>query len=384
MRDPRGRFVALVLLVLSLPAPLAARAAAAPSPQEAEPAAAAARLKGQGEAAPVLGDLEWVQGKPIKKYKSGETYVVCFVSPAWLPTPHVLREAIALQEKHAKDKVHVMCLFVTQDPSVEPPDAYMKRRPEAAKLPVAHDEGNATATAFGQLIGGVNMESAVVIDKQGRVAWHGEAFPDLEPALAAAVADDDATLGQLAASRYAIQNDAKPHVEALTAAMSARQWDQVVAEVDSLFALDGQDFADIGYMKYQALVVAGKQPEAAAWGRELVGGPLKDDEAQLNALAWWIVDPAGGPDDSARDLELALSAAERACELSSQLDAPLLDTLARAHWRLGHHDEAIELQKKAAKLAFGPEMQATVQKSLDEYLEAPKPPAGKGSKRQTR
>jgi len=384
MRDPRGRFVALVLLILSQPALLAARAAAAQSPQDAKPAAAAVKLKGQGESAPDLGDVEWVQGKPIKKYKSGETYVVCFVSPAWLTTPHVLREAAALQEKHAKDRVHVMCLFVAQDPSVEPPDAFMKRRPEAAKLAVARDEGNATATAFGQLLGEVNMETAVVVDKKGRVAWHGEVFPDLGPALAAAMTDDDATLEKIAVDRYAIKNGAKPHVEALTAAMSARQWDQVASEVDSLFALDGRDFADIGYMKYQALVVAGKQPEAAAWGRELVGGPLKDDEGQLNAFAWWIVDPAGGPEDSARDLELALSAAERACELSSQLDAPLLDTLARAHWRLGHHDQAIELQKKAAKLAFGPEMQATVQKALDEYLEAPKSPARDAPKRQTR
>jgi tetratricopeptide (TPR) repeat protein len=283
----------------------------------------------------------------------------------------VLREAVALQAKHAKDKVHVLCLFVPPDPSQESPEDFIERRPEAAKLAVAFDKG-AVLPAFGQLLGEVNIETAVVIDGEGRVAWHGEVFPDLGPALAAVVAGDAAAIEKLVADRYAIKTSAKPHVEALTAAMSGRDWDQVVAEVDSLLALDAQDFADVAYMKYQALVVAGKQPDAAAWGRELVAGPLKDDEGQLNAFAWWIVDPAGGPEDAARDIELALTAAERACELSSQRDAPLLDTLARAHWNLGHRDEAIELQKKAVKLAVGPDMQATVKKALDEYLKAPK------------
>ena len=379
MLGPRVRSLALFLLLLSPLALPAARAAAGPSPQDAKPPAAVVQLKGLGEPAPDLGDVDWLQGKPIKKYKRGETYVLCFGSPGWLTTPHVLREAVALQEQHAKDKVHVMCLFVPQDPSQEPPDDFMKRRPEAAKLTVASDKGE-TLPAFGNLIGEVNIETAVVIDGEGRIAWHGEVFPDLGPALTAALAEDSAAIEKLAASRYKIKNDARPHVTALTAAMSAGQWDQVVAEVDSLFALDGQDFADVGYMKYQALVMAGKQPEAAAWGRELVGGPLKDDEGQLNALAWWIVDPAAGPSDSARDLELALSVAERACELSNQRDAPLLDTLARAHWNLGHRDQAIELQKKAVKLAFGPEMQATVKKSLDEYIKAPKSPAGDAPK----
>ena len=371
MRELSGRFLALSLLVLSLPALLAAHPAPAPPPQDGKAPAEGIQLRGQGEAAPDLADVEWVQGKPIKKYKSGETYVICFVSPGWITTPHVLREAAALQEQHAQDKVRFICLFVAPDPSQEPPDVYMKRRPEASKLAVASDKGEATFTAFGKLIGGVNIETAVIVDKKGKVAWHGEVFPDLAAALPVAVTDDHTPLGQLLAYRYSIKEGAKPHVEALTTAMSGRQWDQVAAEVDSLFALDAQDFADIGFMKYQALVVAGKAPEAAAWGRELVGGPLKDDEGQLNAFAWWIVDPEGGPEDSARDLELALSAAERACELSSQSDAALLDTLARVHWRLSQRDEAIELQKKAAKLAFGP-MKATVQKSLDEYLQAQK------------
>ena len=379
MRGPRGRSLALVLLVLSLPALLAARGAAAPWPQDAgsgPSAAAGVKLKGVGEEPPALGDAEWLQGKPIKKYKRGETYVICFVSPGWLTTPHVLREAAALQQQHAKDSVQVVCVFVAQDPNAEPPAAYLKRRPEAAKLAVACDKGDALLSEFKQFLGDVTIESAFVVDKKGRVSWQGEAFPDLGPALTAALTNDADGLSQLVAGRYSIKKDAQPHVEALTKAMGAKQWDQVVAEVDALLALDAKDFADIGYMKYQALVMAGKTDEAAAWGRELLAGPLKDDEGQLNSLAWWIVDPAGGPSDSAVDLELALSMSERACELSSQQDAALLDTLARAHYRLGHRDQAIELQKKAVGVAFG-EMKSVVQKSLDEYL-APPPPDPRG------
>ena len=381
MRGPRGRSWVVALLVLVLvPALLSARAAAAlpPPPQDAAPPAAkpaaATKLEGVGETPPALEEVEWIQGKALKQYKRGEVYVVCFASTALGRTlPRLLRELVALQAEHAKDRVQVVGLFVAPDPRAEPPMAYMKRRPEAAGLLVGRDKGDATFAAFRNLIGEVEPETAVVIDKKGRIAWHGKVLTDLGPAVAAAVTDDAAALGKLVEGRQSIQEAAKPQIEALNKAGKTRQWDKVVAAVDALVALDPKLYADAGLFKYQALVTAGKKPEAAAYGRELVAGPLHDDEGQLNELAWWIVDPAGRIADPARDLELALAAAERGCELGNQQDAAMLDTLARVHWRLGHRDQAIELQKKSLSLAFGAEFRTVIQKSLDEYLAPPKP-----------
>ena len=383
MRGPHGRSLALVLLVLSLPALLVARAGAmpaAPPPQDAAaPDAAKAdkpppKPKGLGEGALALTDVEWVQGKALSQYKRGELYLIAFVNTGNSVTARVLRQLSALQEAHAKDRVQVVALFVGQSGSIEPPDVYMKRRPEGAKLLVARDKNDATLKAWGKLIGRVGPETVVIVDRKGKIAWHGGAAGDLDAALAAVVADDEAALGKLIETRGATDASAKPQWEALNKAGQAKQWDKLVTAADALTALDARVYAVYaGINKYKGLIYGGKKAEAAAFGRELVAGPLHDDEGSLNEFSWWIVDPDGKLTEGARDNELALVAAERACELSGNQDAAILDTLARAHWRLGHRDQALELQKKAVGLAFGTDNKALLQKSLDEYLRPPEP-----------
>lgn len=373
-----GRVLALPLLGLLVWSAAAAPAAAAPAPQDAaksdaKPAAAPTPPKGLGESPVTLDGVEWVQGKPIKQYKRGEIFLIAFIAPSSQATPRVLRELVALQDAHAQDRVQIIGLCSRQDPRFEPVSTYLKRRPEAAKLMIARDKNDATLKAWEALIGELDDASAALIDRKGRVAWHGGIFEDLQAALPAVVADDAAALTKLVDARRTIDDSFKTQREAWNKAMSAKQWDKVVAATDTVLALDPRAFANWGTVKYKAFVNGGKKAEAAAYGRELVAGPLHDSEGDLNELAWWIVDPDGKLSDSARDLELALLAAERSCELGSERDAAVLDTLARAHWRLGHRDQALELQKKAVGLAFGSDNKTGLQKSLDEYLKPPAP-----------
>ena len=199
MRASRGRSLALILALLAvLLVPLGPAGATPPPPppppQDAAPAAPADKPaptppKGLGEVPPATEEVEWLQGKALKQYKRGEIYVVSFLSTGSIATPRFLRELAALQDKHAQDRVQVVCLFVAPDPRFEPPAAYMKRRPEAAKLTVGRDKGDATLGAFRKVIGAMSdqaaVQSAVLVDRKGRVAWHGEVFADLAPAVAA-------------------------------------------------------------------------------------------------------------------------------------------------------------------------------------------------------
>ena len=379
MHGSRGRSLvfALVPFVL-LPALLIARAGAAPPPQDAKPDAAKpdappAKPKGLGETAPALSDVEWVQGKSLGQYKRGDIYLFRFMNTGSPNAPRVLREAMALQGAHAKDRVQVVGIFIGQRGAMEPPEVWMKRRPEGAKLVVARDKNDATLKAWKTLIGAVGDQTVVLVDKKGKLAWHGGDSTDLDAALAAVIADDAAALGKVIDARGATETSAKPQFEALNKAARARSWDKVVETVDALMALDAHAYSGLGLLKYQALVSAGKKADAAAYGKELLAGTLHDDEGALNEFAWWIVGPDTKLADSARDNELALSAAERACELSSNQDAAILDTLARANWRLGDRAKALELQKKAVGLAFGADNKALLQKSLDEYLKPPEP-----------
>ncbi|HYN64595.1 MAG TPA: hypothetical protein VES36_08325, partial [Candidatus Limnocylindrales bacterium] len=373
-----GRLSALSLLGLALWSAAAAPAAAMPAPQDAtkpdaKPAVPPEPPEGLGEAAASLDGMEWLQGKAITQYKRGETYLIVFLNTGSAATPRMLREMLALQAAHAKDRLQIIGLCLKQSPQVEPAATYLKRRPEAAKLMIARDKADATQKAWKKLIGEFGDKTAVLVDKKGKVAWHGGVFADLPAAIPAVLADDAATLTKLVDARRTIEESAKTQFDALNKSISAKAWDKVVTAADAILALDPRAYASTGVSKYKALVYAGKKAEATAYGKELVAGPLHDDEGALNELGWWIVDPDGKIADSARDLEVAMAAAERSCELGSQQDAAVLDTLARVHWRLGHRDQALEMQKKALSLAFGSETKSALQKSLDEYLKPPAP-----------
>ena len=120
-----GRLSAVIPLYLALCSAVAAPAAALPAPQDAakpddKTAAAPKPLQGLGEAPAPFDDVEWVQGKPIKQYKRGDFYLIAFIVPSSQTTPRVLRELVALQEAHAKDRVQIIGLSSRQDPKFEP------------------------------------------------------------------------------------------------------------------------------------------------------------------------------------------------------------------------------------------------------------------------
>jgi tetratricopeptide (TPR) repeat protein len=95
-----------------------------------------------------------------------------------------------------------------------------------------------------------------------------------------------------------------------------------------------------------------------------------DDAMSMNQLAWLIVDPDGGVAEP--NLEIAMKAATRACELTKNEDGAMLDTLARVHFAKGDVARAIDLQKQAlAKAPDGP-MKTEMKATLEEYEAAVK------------
>jgi tetratricopeptide (TPR) repeat protein len=130
-------------------------------------------------------------------------------------------------------------------------------------------------------------------------------------------------------------------------------------------------------VKFTALVMTGRNDEAAALGRKLIEKAVKfNDPMKLNELAWLIVDPEGRV--KSRDLDFAFEAATKAVELSKGEDGAILDTLARVHYWKGELDKAIEIQEKAVeKAASDVDMLAQLEDVLREYrAEAEKKRAG--------
>jgi tetratricopeptide (TPR) repeat protein len=67
----------------------------------------------------------------------------------------------------------------------------------------------------------------------------------------------------------------------------------------------------------------------------------------LNNVAWSI---AADPTSNEVALGLALQLAERAAAETDRQDAPILDTLAEVHFRLGEIDEAVTIIDEAIAL----------------------------------
>lgn len=91
----------------------------------------------------------------------------------------------------------------------------------------------------------------------------------------------------------------------------------------------------------------GQWEDAAREYRAAIGVDAEYARAYQNAA--WLM--ATCPDASIRNAQLALSAAQKAQQLSESRTARGFDTLAAARASLGEHSEAVKLQREALKLA---------------------------------
>jgi thioredoxin-related protein len=100
--------------------------------------------------------------------------------------------------------------------------------------------------------------------------------------------------------------------------------------------------------QYFDLVTRDERPEGAAALGQQVADSLNGQASPLNEFAWRVL-----TDEQVkfRDLELALQVAKSAYDACAGKEPEIVDTYARALWDTGSHDQALELQRKAVKLA---------------------------------
>ncbi len=359
----RGLLAACLLLALSAAAPVAAQDDAPAEPPKA--AAAAPLPKGLGEAPPRLTDVEWVAGKAVKTFSRGTAYVVLFFSASDPSAGRALRLAESLQA--SAERVSAVAIAALDRKGAMTNLAWLERNKARFKLTLAHDKLDKTVKAWDAQFALKGTPRALLVDRNGRVAWSGNPFNGLAEALAAVVAGEKGGPERVLAERRARAEEFGPLAEEHKRASGRENPAPKLLEVvEGMLALD-REFAR-PYLPglYAALVKAGMQDEAAAWGKRLVDELLADDEVALNDLAWTIVDPKAA--DGPRDLAVAKAAAERANELAGGLDAAILDTLARVTWRDGRREEAIVLQERALQAAsWNADLKKELQATLDEY-----------------
>ncbi|MBL9139789.1 MAG: redoxin domain-containing protein [Verrucomicrobiales bacterium] len=280
-----------------------------------------------GMDAPPLKIAKWIQGGPVDMTagKGKNIYVVEFwatwCGPCRTSIPHLDQ----LQERF-KDRGVVFIGVSNEKPEkVEP---FVKSMGAKMRYAVAVDDADASVGAYLRAFGVEGIPHAFVIDKQGKVAWHGHPMTSLDRALEEMV-------------------NGKYDIEATKKTMA---------------------LAKLMPTYFEQAAQGSETPETKALGERIVKEGA-NEPALLNEFAWIILTH---PKIQKRDLDLATRAAKGAFDKSAGKDASIIDTYARAQFQNGKVADAIDLQKKAIAAADTDEARQGMTKALKEYEAAQK------------
>jgi thiol-disulfide isomerase/thioredoxin len=271
-----------------------------------------------GDPAPRIQINEWVKGNPVDfaRGRGSNVFVVDFWSTICAPCRYTIPYLGEMQKKY-RDR-GVVVVGISSEP-VEKVKREIPRLGVAMNYAMAVDAGNKTADAYLKGVGWQELPHAFVIDKDGKLVWHGNSTVALDQVL------DEVLTGKLdiesarrtIAAEKAIQEYYRIAATGMTNSRLAELGDQIITNA----------------AKYHSI---------------------------LNEFAWKILTERTV---RTKDYKLALRAARAAYEMNGQI-VPIMDTYARALFQTGHHAEAIEMEKKAIAACddshFRPELESVL------------------------
>jgi thiol-disulfide isomerase/thioredoxin len=375
-----------------------------------------------GGPAPALRIAEWIKGQPLDlaKGKGKQIFVVEFWA-TWCPPCRASIPHLTGLQKKFKDKGVVVIGVSDEKLSVVKP--FVQKMGDKMDYAVALDKERKTSEAYLEAFDISGIPHAFVVDKEGRLVWHGHPMGELEATLQALVdgkfdlerakkraradklmdeffelatsGENEAKADQLAKELEKLDHelggiregqkfDATEIRKSARFGAAVRKYQRAVfeeaddAEIEKLaqaaeaLAPKGMNFADfkanlqlhhLHQQYYRAVSGDADEAKVKALGRKLGDAQTTNAEA-LNNIAWTLL-----TDEKIkhRDLELATKLAKRAYDACDGKKAHVADTYARALFDTGKKEEAIRLQKKAVELSEDDEDRAKLEETLKKY-----------------
>lgn len=317
-----------------------------------------------GDPAPAFAIAHWVQGEPVAAFEAGKIYVLDFWATWRAPCKDSVPRLSELQAEYAGK---LTIIGVTD----EKPEAVARflgatELQGKAVYTLACDPDRSIHGAYLTPAGQTTLPVSFAIGADGKLQWIGhplnlhKVLPDLVAGTwdAAAARTGFELERQLTLLNRKLAGARPEERQAL--------FEQAASLMEQLAQTNPKVYGQYLVEKFKLTAVAlGRLKEAYAQAEPMLK-TLWDDADALNEFAWFIVDPEGALPDSDRDLDLAMKAAARACELSRNEDGNILDTLARVHYLKGDLKKAVELQEKAVEHAVGANVEA-IRKALEAY-----------------
>ncbi len=135
-----------------------------------------------GMKAPPLEIAEWVKGKPIdlKEGEGKNIYVVEFWA-TWCPPCRTSIPHLSDMQKKFKEKGVVFVGISTEPPPKVKP--FVQNMGDKMNYTVAADKAQKTAMAYMGAFDVNTIPHAFVVDKAGKIVWHGHPMENLDTAI---------------------------------------------------------------------------------------------------------------------------------------------------------------------------------------------------------
>jgi len=285
-------------------------------------------------AAPLKG-LEWIKGDPVT-IEPNNIYVVEFWATWCGPCKATIPHLTEIQKKY-KDKglmvVGVSSPSEYPNESIKTVESFVKQMGDKMDYTIGFDVQGFVQKNYMNAFSIQGIPHAFIIDRNGKIAWHGHPAEDMDIVLELVVQ------GIFDPVMYA---KGKADAEALLRQCMAWYTDY-----------------------FQKIQTDGLSDEVKQIGDKFIEKAPVDG---LDAFAWRILNQVKEAD---RDLEAALKAAEKAKQLTEGREPSIMNTYALALFENGKIAEAVKAQEKVIELAKDyPQAQKQIQETLEKYKAA--------------
>lgn len=320
-----------------------------------------------GDPAPVIAISKWIKGEPVAAYAPDKVFVVEFwatwCGPCLQSMPHIA----SLQSEYG-DKVTFIGVTAEDDATVTEFMGNLagqgdKTWSDVLTYRIALDDERKTNERFMDAAGQGGIPCAFIIGKSGNVEWIGHPIEIDGPLKQIVDGSWDSALAKKSASESkALEKALRTVGPKLDESMAAGDVPGSIVLVDDLL----KQFPGNSMLLKTRFKIAMQVPlfDEANKSAKMIADGAGGDVRALDDVAWMLATATEAP---GLDLDLALSAIERAAELTKEQDISVLETIARVHFRRGSRAEAIAFQKKAVEAAQDPDQKQQLTAGLEKY-----------------
>ncbi len=320
-----------------------------------------------GDPAPMIAISKWINGEPVVAYAPDKVFVVEFwatwCGPCLKSMPHIA----SLQSEYG-DKVTFIGVTAEDDATVTEFMGNLagqgdKTWGDVLTYRIALDDERKTNELFMDAAGQGGIPCAFIVGKSGNVEWIGHPVEIDGPLKQIVDGSWDSALAKKSAAEFkALEKALRTVGPKLDESMAAGDIPGAIALVDELL----QQFPGNSTLLKTRFKIAMQVPlfDEANKSAKMIADGAGDDIRALDDVAWML---ATATEDAGLDLDLALSAIQRAAELTKEQDISVLETIARVHFRRGSIADAIAFQKKAVEASQDPDQKQQLTAGLEKY-----------------